>query len=202
MASSAPTNRGAPAALILAMVVLVAGIVAALTYDDGKKSATVLPTPTTAPSVVTTTTARSSTTSSSTSTTSVGTSTTVKTPGGSTTTLVAPPTTAEPAVPSPEQAATGLFAAYRSGDRGQAERFATDDVISVLFEAPYSPPDGSFQGCQADGELFQCRYAQGQSTYDMTAQRNPSTGSFLIVVISVTRPSTPTTQITGTSSLS
>jgi hypothetical protein len=100
----------------------------------------------------------------------------------------------EPAVPTPEQAATGLFAAYRNGDRAQAATFATDEVIAVMFAEPYSPPDGTFGGCRPDGDLYQCSYVQGTvASYEMTAQRNPQTNSFLIVVITVRRDPPPST---------
>ncbi|MEO7555352.1 MAG: hypothetical protein ABIV94_01945 [Acidimicrobiales bacterium] len=185
MAPTQTTNRGARAVLLLAVIVLVAGAVAALTHDDGKKKTSTLPTPTTVPQVVSTTTSVKATTTTSTSPTS----TTEKAVDTTTTTSEpAPTTTAQPAVPTPEQATNGLFAAYRSSDRDQAARFASPDVIDVLFAAPYSPPDGSFQGCVADGDVYRCQYSQGASNYDMVAARNASEGSYAIVIITATRP--------------
>ena len=195
MAGTPSSNRRTAVVLLLAMVVLVGAILAALTYSDDDKRTTT--TPTTAPSV---STSRPSTTTTAPRST---TSTLKDLPGTGSTTTTAPlpPTTVEPAVPTPEQAATGLFAAYRSGDRAQAATFATEDVIAVLFAEPYSPPDGSFQGCKPDGDLFQCKYVQGAASYDMTAQRDPDTDSFLIVVITAFRPATTTTTTTTTAAL-
>jgi len=176
--------------LLLAVIVLLAGVVAALTHGDGKKKTSTLPTPTTVPQVASTTTTVKAT---STTTLASTTSTTVKDAGTTTTTSEpAPTTTAQPAVPTPEQATNGLFAAYRSGDREQAARFASQDVIGVLFAVPYNPPDGSFQGCVADGDLYRCQYSQGASSYDMVAARSETDGSYAIVVITATRPE-PTT---------
>lgn len=191
MGGSTSPNRRTMVVLALAMVVLVGAILAALTRDDDHKRTTTLPTPTTPPTVSTprsTTTVRASTTS-----------TLKDLPGAGSTTTPLPPTTVEPAVPTPEQAATGLFAAYRAGDRDQAATFATEDVIAVLFAQPYAPPDGSFQGCRPDGELYHCSYVQGSTSYDMTAQRHPDTGSFLIVVITVFRPADTTSTAPPTS---
>jgi hypothetical protein len=182
------TRRGTGAVILLIVLVLVAGILAAVTYEDDDKVAT---TPKT-----TTTTARPTTTGRPTTgpASSTSTSSTLQSLVGSSTTSSSTTTTVEPAVPTPEQAATGLFAAYRNGDRSQAATFATEDVIAVMFAQPYSPPDGTFQGCRPDGDLYQCSYVQGTSaSYDMTAQRNPQTNSFLIVVITVRREAPTTT---------
>src|SRR3954452_20876569 len=70
MAGSPNTKKAVAPLLLLTMAVLVAGILAALTYDDGAKKATALPTPTTAPGAVTTSTAKSTTATAPTSSTS------------------------------------------------------------------------------------------------------------------------------------
>src|SRR5438309_661491 len=133
MAGTRMSKRAAATVLLVTMAVLIAGILAVLTYDDSGKKATTLPVPTTAPAVRTSTTAKPTT--STTAPASTSTSSTLQnlpgiTPGATTSTE--PTTTAEPAVPTPEQAASGLFAAYRNGDRTQAQMFATDDVIAAL----------------------------------------------------------------------
>ena len=188
MAGTASTKGWAIVVGLLALVVFGAGIAAAITYDDVDSSAS---STTTTSSTSTTRPVTSSTTTSTTTTALASTtSTTSTTPGSTSTTTTVKKatttTTAKPAVPTPEQAANGLYAAYRENDKAQAAKFATQPVIDTMFSVPYSPPDGTFQGCRPDGDLFRCSYDQEKANSDMTAQRSATTGSFRIVVISIT----------------
>src|SRR5205085_11112371 len=56
-------------------------------------------------------------------------------------------TTVRPAVPSPEAAANGLWAAYSPDTKANASRFATQEAVHALFSSPYSGETGTFQGC-------------------------------------------------------
>jgi hypothetical protein len=88
-------------------------------------------------------------------------------------------------VASPEAAANGLIAAYRNDDRTLAERFASPEVVDVLFEQPYvQADDPGFQGCRPDGTDFACTYLQPSVRYDMTA-RGSSAGEFRIIAIDI-----------------
>jgi hypothetical protein len=192
----ASTGAGTPSlaarrALVAAIVVLIGGIAAALVKDEpsSDKSRT-----------GSTTTTRAATTSTAASTTSpssipIGTSST-STTGRTTTTGV----TAPPAVATPEAAANGLFAAYRAGDQQQAARFATAEVVEVLFRVAFSGDEGTFQGCAPDGQLFVCRVAQVGAAYTMTVQRTPGSGSFIVVGLDVQSTGQTTTTPPSTSS--
>jgi hypothetical protein len=168
---------------VAAVIVLLAALAAALTKDDHASTRTSVGITTTSRGTTTTTT------SGTTPTTAPGSTTTLKPVPGATATTVKvsspTPSTAPPAVPSPEAAVNGLIAAYRAGNQEQAARFATADVVDALFAVPFSGDEGSFQGCTPSGELFACRYSQSATAYDMTAQRNPRGGSFLVVQIEV-----------------
>ena len=173
----ASTGAGTPSlaarrALVAAIVVLIGGIAAALVKDDPSSD--------------------KSTTGSTTTTRAATTSTTART----TTTGV----TAPPAVATPEAAANGLFAAYRAGDQQQAARFATAEVVEVLFRVAFSGDEGTFQGCVPDGQLFVCRLAQIGAAYTMTVQRAPGSGSFIVVGLDVQSTGQTTTTPPSTSS--
>jgi hypothetical protein len=92
----------------------------------------------------------------------------------------------KPAVPTPEAAANGLWAAYTAGNKSAANRFATSAVIETLFSAPFSGEDGIFQGCPKRGSqpIFDCEYVQPSTHYTMTAQADAA-GSFKIVQITI-----------------
>ena len=172
-----------------AVLVLVLGVAAALTYDDTSGGASANRSVTTVPSTTgraPTSTSRSTTTtrpaSSTTSSSTTSPSTTVRGIPGTTTATSAP---VRATVASPEAAANGLIAAYRNDDRMLAERFATPEVVDVLFEQPYVPADDpGFQGCRPDGTDFSCTYLQPTVRYDMSA-RGSSTGEFRIIAIDI-----------------
>lgn len=161
--------------LVVAVVVLLAGVIAAAVHDD-----THSPPHTTA---TTTRPARSSTASTSTSTT-VSSSSSSSTSGTSAT-VTSVATTVRPPVTSPEAAVNGLWAAYSANNQVAAQRFASDDVIRVLFESPYNGEQGSFQGCRPNGDVFDCNYLQPSARYAMTVKRDTANG-FVVVELTVT----------------
>jgi hypothetical protein len=158
-----------------ALLVLVLGIAAAVTYDDGSdrvERRVLLPTST--PSTTPATTTSTSTTS------TTRPSTPTSTRGIPDTTV-----TVRASIASPEAAANGLIASYRNADRAQAQRFATQPVVDVLFQQPYVPADDpGFQGCDPMGGDFLCTYLQPNIRYELTARRS-DTGEFRIVDIHV-----------------
>jgi hypothetical protein len=159
--------------LVAALVVLVAGIAAALTREDAPSTGT-LPGPVTS-------TLPLSATSASTSTT-LATFTTRSSTTSSTTSL-----TVRPAVPTPEAAANGLWAAYSGGNRSAADRFASPTVVDALFATPFSGEEGMFQGCRKrpSQSIFDCQYRQPSTHYAMTAEADAAE-SFKIVDLTIT----------------
>jgi hypothetical protein len=167
--------------------VLIAAIAAALTHD---------------------TTATTARTAPGTGTTLPVASTAAPSPSTSRTTLAPLPTTpapnlsvtstsVKPAVASPEAAANGLWAAYRAGNRDAAARFASPEVVKVLFEAPFSGEEGTFQGCsKVRTDTFDCRYDQPSAKYVMSAQPDTS-GSFKVVMITISDTPTTTSSSSG-----
>ena len=162
-------SSGPPPApvFVVALAVLIGGIVAVAVHDDGPRT-------TTAPV--------SSSAEPSTSTTSSTTRTTVASSRTTTTGVVT--STARPAVPSPEAAANGLWAAYTASNRTAAERFATEDVIRVLFEVPFNGEQGTFRSCKPQDDGFDCAYTQPSAHYSMIVMAD-STGSFKVVELTV-----------------
>ena len=158
--------------LIAAMVVLLGGVAALVVHDDS--STTVKP-------PVLSSGLPSSRSSSSFSSTTRSSSVPLST--APTTSFVA--STVKPSVTSPEAAANGLWAAYAASNRDAARRFATDDVIRVLFEVPYNGEQGSFQSCRPQGDRFECLYTQPSSRYSMTVKADAA-GSFEVVELTVT----------------
>ncbi|MEY2452045.1 MAG: hypothetical protein QOD92_1619 [Acidimicrobiaceae bacterium] len=158
--------------LVAALAVLIAGIAAAATRDDTTSART-------APGIVASTQPLPASTSTSTSTTR-STFTTLPPTALSTTTTV------RPAVPTPEAAANGLWAAYIGDNRSAASRFATKPVADALFATPYSGDEGTFQGCvkRQTETTFDCEYLQPATRYTMTAEADAA-HSFTIVVISI-----------------
>ena len=163
--------------LVAALAVLVAGIAAAAAHDDESsvRSDRSIVGPTSTPSTVATTTTAAP----------VPTGPTFNTlPPTSPTTL--PPTTVRPANPTPEGAVNGLMAAYASGNRAAAARFASEPVVEALFAEADNGEAGAFQGCTQVGDgLFSCRYDQTTKHYVFTAEADRS-GNFTVVVIEIT----------------
>ena len=156
--------------LVAALVVLVGGIAALATHDDR---------PASAPS------SASSHPASTASSTGTSSATTTARPSSTASTTSVVGTSVRPAVSSPEAAANGLWAAYTAANRTAAQRFATDDVIRVLFQVEYSGEQGTFQSCRPQPDGFACRYTQPSTQYAMTVRADPS-GSFKVVEITVT----------------
>ena len=175
----APSGPSPLLGLVAALVVLVAGIAAAFTRDDTTSTRI-------APGIVSPTRPLP-TPSASTSTTRV-TLAPLPTIGSSVTS-----TTVKPAVPTPEAAANGLWAAYTRGGRTAAARFASPAVVDALFSTPFSGEEGIFQGCRKrQGQsIFDCDYQQEPTNYTMTAEADAA-GSYKIVVIAITSPETTT----------
>ncbi|HEV3225724.1 MAG TPA: hypothetical protein VGZ52_02780 [Acidimicrobiales bacterium] len=175
----ATSGPGAAVGLVAALLVLVAGIAAALTRGDSSSTSA-------RPPIVSST--RPVTSSAAPSGSAATTTTKSTLPPLATTPTTAfdpahPP--AKPAIGSPEAAANGLWASYTSNNRAAAQRFATDEVINALFDVPFSGEEGVFQGCQKQPDgTFACRYDQSSTRYEMTAQADAS-GSFQIVVLSI-----------------
>jgi hypothetical protein len=159
--------------LVAALAVLIAGIAAALTRDDTTSTRT-------APGIVASTRPLPASTASTLPSTTGSTFTTLPPTALSTTTTV------RPAVPTPEAAANGLWAAYTAGDQAAAQRFASPAVIDALFSAPFSGEEGTFHSCAKRGSepIFDCEYQQPSTRYTMTAQAD-SAASFKIVQITI-----------------
>ena len=165
-------SSGPPPApvLVAALAVLFLGVAAVVVHDDTHTRST---TPL-APSANASSTDRSS-----------GSSTARSSPRSTAPTTTAVTTSVRPAVPSPEAAANGLWAAYTSANRTAAERFATDDVVRVLFEEAYNGEKGTFQSCRPQPDGFACLYTQTSAQYAMTVKADEA-GSFEVVELTVT----------------
>jgi hypothetical protein len=165
-------SSGPPPApvLVAALVVLLVGVAAAVAHDDSDSRSS--------PPLASSAYASSGSSS-------PGSSTTRTSPRSTAPTTTAVVTSVRPAVPSPEAAANGLWAAYTATNRTAAQRFATDDVVRVLFEVEYSGEKGTFQGCRPQPDGFACLYTQPSTQYAMTVRAGDS-GSFEVVELTVT----------------
>ena len=164
-------SSGPPPApvLVAALAVLLLGVAAAVAHDDTHTRSTHPP---------------ASSTNASSAGVSSGSSTTRTSPRSTSPTTTAVTTSVRPAVPSPEAAANGLWAAYTSANRTAAERFATDDVVRVLFEVAYNGEKGTFQSCRPQPDGFACLYTQPSTKYAMTVKVDEA-GSFEVVELTV-----------------
>jgi hypothetical protein len=172
-----PTTPRPVVGLVVAVVVLVAGVAAALTKGSTTSDRAGF-------AIASSTTV---TPSSSSTVASTGTTLTTTTPPA-----VSVSTTVRPAVPSPEAAANGLWAAYTANNATAAARFASQDVIDALFATPFSGEQGDFESCRPrGGEVFDCGYSQPSTHYTMTAQADAS-HSYKIVVIVIESAGTTT----------
>ena len=168
MTSSGPSPV---AILVAALVVLLAGVAAVAVHDDKRSPSPSTPAPSTVPP-----TTSSPTASESASTTASVAPTTA--PPTSAATTVRPPVT------SPEAAVNGLWAAYAANNQVAAKRFASDDVIRVLFESPYNGEQGVFQGCRRNADVFDCDYFQSSTRYAMTVKADAANG-FIVIELAV-----------------
>jgi len=164
------SGRSPVPVLVAAMVVLLAGVGAAVVHDDTRSRSRSTPPTSTLPAGTSTTT----TGSSGSPTTSVAST--------SPTTGVA--TTVRPPVTSPEAAVNGLWAAYTANNQVAAQRFASEDVIRVLFESSYNGEQGTFQGCRPNVDVFDCDYLQPSTRYAMTVKTDPANG-FVVAELTV-----------------
>lgn len=155
--------------LAAALAVLIAGVASALTYGASTAGVNRPPlVPSTHPSAPTTTTVPRTTATALATTTTLVTTTTVRA-----------------AVATPEAAANGLWAAYSSGNRTAATKFATKEVADALFAHPYSGEPGRFQGCRKQQQaVFDCQYTQPSTHYTMTAQADANS-SYKIVALTI-----------------
>jgi hypothetical protein len=161
-----PTPRLLGLMLLSSIVVGAAGVIAAITYDDSSssKGSAGINTTKTQPVIPPSTAAPSSGSTA---------------PGASL-------NTTNGAVPTPEAAANGLWAAYTADDATAATRFATPAVVDTLFSQSYNGETGEFRGCAAQSNgSFVCHFQQVSDTYDLTAQRDQN-GNFKITVIVIT----------------
>lgn len=91
-----------------------------------------------------------------------------------TSTVVAP---SRPA--SPEQAAQGLFEAWKAKDRGRAANYATERAIEQLFGSRGGPEGMEYQGCEPEGAQFSCAWRYEGGGLIMTVQDAPG-GGFVV----------------------
>jgi hypothetical protein len=178
--------------LAAALVVLIAGIAAATTRDDSTTART-------EQSIVASTrplpaSATSASTATTTLTTAPGTSTHPTFSTLPPSVLSTTSTTVRPDVPKPEAAANGLWSAYSIGDRDAAVRFASEDVVTALFDWGYSDDDRAceqsgrcgFRSCTAEPSqtTFTCVYEELSARYEMRADRADN-GSYHIGYINI-----------------
>ena len=181
----APSGFSPTLGLIAALLVVVAGIAAALTRDDT----------TTASTTITDVTSTSPVRSGSPTGPGAGASaaptstfTTIET----TTTASTTTTTVKPVNPAPENAVNGLWTSYTLGDRDAAARSATREVIDALFSVPYSGEEGTFKSCRKRSQsIYDCTLSQSSLDYAMVAMSD-ATGNFKIIQISSTAATTTT----------
>lgn len=80
---------------------------------------------------------------------------------------------------SPEQAAKGLFDAWKDRDRGRAGRFGSDRAVAALFDSGGSAGDMEYQGCEPQGAQFSCAWRYEGGGLIMTVQDAPE-GGFVV----------------------
>ncbi|HUQ31432.1 MAG TPA: hypothetical protein VM095_04895 [Pyrinomonadaceae bacterium] len=79
-------------------------------------------------------------------------------------------------VSKPEDAAQGLFAAWKTKDRTEAAKFATNDAISQLYSEG-GPVGLQFQGCDKQGDgNYVCGYSYEGGGLMMTVEGNATDG--------------------------
>ena len=78
-------------------------------------------------------------------------------------------------VAKPEDAAQGLFNAWKTKDRVVAAKFATNEAITSLYSE--GGPEGlQFQGCDKQGEGYLCGYYYEGGGLIMVVEGNDSDG--------------------------
>jgi hypothetical protein len=78
-------------------------------------------------------------------------------------------------VAKPEDAAQGLFNAWKTKDRTTAAKFATSEAITSLYSE--GGPEGlEFQGCDEQGEGYLCGYYYEGGGLIMVVEGNDSNG--------------------------
>lgn len=111
-------------------------------------------------------------------TTTLGPSTTVK---GKTTTTTAGAAKAK----SAEAASSGLFDAWKAGDKAKARQFANDAAVTELFSHPYTGPSPTFQGCEPHSGPIICSYSYEGGGMQFTVTGNGADG-FTVTKVSYT----------------
>jgi hypothetical protein len=78
-------------------------------------------------------------------------------------------------ISKPEDAATGLFNAWKTKNRTEAAKFATNEAINSLFSE--GGPEGlEFQGCDKQGDEYLCGYYYEGGGLIMVVKGNGSEG--------------------------
>ncbi|HKQ99175.1 MAG TPA: hypothetical protein VJT09_00800 [Pyrinomonadaceae bacterium] len=77
----------------------------------------------------------------------------------------------------PEEAAEGLFNAWKRKDRDEAAKFAVNAAIAELFVQGGGGPEGmQFQGCDKQGDSYLCGYYYEGGGLIMNVEENQATG--------------------------
>ena len=78
-------------------------------------------------------------------------------------------------VSKPDDAAQGLFEAWKTKDRTAAAKFATNEAVTSLYSE--GGPEGlQFQGCEKQGEGYLCGYYYEGGGLIMVVEGNDSNG--------------------------
>ena len=78
-------------------------------------------------------------------------------------------------VSKPEDAAQGLFNAWKTKDRSAAAKFATNEAITSLY-SEVGPVGLQFQGCDKQGDGYFCGYSYEGGGLMMVVEGNDSDG--------------------------
>jgi hypothetical protein len=78
-------------------------------------------------------------------------------------------------VSKPEEAAEGLFNAWKTKDRTEAAKFATSEAITSLYSEG-GPVGLTFQGCDKQGKGYLCGYYYEGGGLIMTVEGNDAEG--------------------------
>lgn len=78
------------------------------------------------------------------------------------------------AAQSAAQAARCLHESWKDGDRARAAVYASLDVVDTLFQAAWSPPDGTFEGCSAASTIERqtCTFGYHGADYVLDVRRS------------------------------
>lgn len=162
---------------------LAAVIVTAALFAGGCRSEDEAAAPPTTPPGPSTTTITSTTTTLVTTTTSAlrrTTTTSTRVSGPSTTATTSPPRSPTPdnlgRFGTPEDAATHLYAAWRSGDRDKAALSGAPAAVNFLFALPDYPGGFVLTGCTFRDTGYDCRFEGAADAVVMRVQGGASAG--------------------------